>query len=130
MINKENYTRKDQVSTLCDIMINCQCLILDIERGEEDGLFKYDLKRAAKDFITILERSVNAIYGVGHKEIYDAINDGKPEEEIEALKEKHRDSNLEMIRVYEAILHSRKLFDSMSYSDKIMLINKTNEECF
>lgn len=127
MIDKKNLTKKDQVSTLCDIMVNCQCLILDIERAEESGLFRHDLKRAAKSFMAILEKSVDAVYGVGYKEVQQAIEDGRSEEEIQVLRDKHTDANREMIHVYEAIIESRKLFDSMPYSEKIELINNVNE---
>lgn len=40
MLNKKNFIYKDQVSRLCNVMINAQALFEDLEELESEGLFK------------------------------------------------------------------------------------------
>jgi hypothetical protein len=121
MINKSKLIYKDQVATLCNIMLNTQALVEDLETMEEEGLFKFGLKNSAKDFQKKAEASVNQIYGAGHQEILKAEKEGRPEEEIQKLMEQHKVTNMDITRVYEAAVESRKLFDSLTFEEKLNL---------
>jgi hypothetical protein len=127
MIDKKKFIYKDQVTTLCNVMINAQALFDDLEDLEQEGLFKQYLKRLTKDLIAELEKSLGQIYGVGLKDIMKAIKDGKSSEELKEIRQAHRNANIDINLVYETAINSRKEYDKMSFEEKLMLTNILSE---
>lgn len=127
MLDKKNFIYKDQVSRLCNVMINAQALFEDLEELESEGLFKQNLKSQTKSLICLLEKSIGQIYGVGHKEVMQAIREGKSEEEVAEIRLKHKNVNMDITNVYEAAMKSRKEYDEMSFEEKLMLPNILSE---
>lgn len=127
MLDKKNFIYKDQVSRLCNVMINAQALFEDLESLEQEGLFKQNLKSQTKSLMDLLEKSIGQIYGVGHKEVMQAIKEGKSDEEVAEIRQKHNNANMDITRVYEAATKSRKEYDEMSFEEKLMLPNILSE---
>lgn len=127
MLDKKNFIYKDQVSRLCNVMINAQALFEDLEELESEGLFKQNLKSKTKSLMELLEKSIGQIYGVGHKEVMQAIKEGKSDEEVAEIRLKHKNANMDITRVYEAAMKSRKEYDEMSFEEKLMLPNILSE---
>jgi hypothetical protein len=127
MLDKKNFIYKDQVSRLCNVMINAQALFEDLESLEQEGLFKQNLKSHVKGLVVHLENATGQIYGVGHKEIIQAIKEGKSDEEVEEIRRKHNNANMDITRVYEAAMKSRREYDEMSFNEKLMLPNILSE---
>ena len=127
MLDKKKFIYKDQVSRLCNVMINAQALFEDLEELESEGLFKQNLKSQTKSLLELLEKSIGQIYGVGHKEVMQAIKEGKPEEEVAEIRQKHNNANMDINNVYEAAMKSRKEYDQMSFEEKLMLPNILTE---
>ena len=127
MLDKKNFIYKDQVSRLCNVMINAQALFEDLEELESEGLFKQNLKSQTKSLLELLEKSIGQIYGVGHKEVMQAIKEGKSEEEVAEIRQKHNNANMDINNVYEAAMKSRKEYDQMSFEEKVMLPNILSE---
>jgi len=127
MLDKKNFIYKDQVSRLCNVMINAQALFEDLEELESEGLFKQNLKSQTKSLLELLEKSIGQIYGVGHKEVMQAIKEGKSDEEVAEIRLKHNNANMDITNVYEAAMKSRKEYDEMSFEEKLMLPNILTE---
>ena len=108
-------------------MINAQALFEDLEELESEGLFKQNLKSQTKSLLELLEKSIGQIYGVGHKEVMQAIKEGKSEEEVAEIRQKHNNANMDINNVYEAAMKSRKEYDQMSFEEKLMLPNILSE---
>lgn len=127
MLDKKNFIYKDQVIRLCNVMINAQALFEDLEELESEGLFKQNLKSQTNSLLGLLEKSIGQIYGVGHKEVMKAIKEGKSEEEVAEIRQKHNNANMDINNVYEAAMKSRKEYDQMSFEEKLMLPNILSE---
>ena len=118
MINRQNLNRFKAIHILCNIMVNAQELVEDLEAVEEMGLVRHDLKQNVKRTKELCEKSVNNVFGVGLKEFRLAQRSGASEEEIEKLKEKAQLTNHEMLILYDNQLQARKQFLQLSFHER------------
>lgn len=126
MIDKTKL-QQEAISRLCNIMVNAQELIDDLEFMEEANLYKQNLKQSAKRLLEHCEHSVNNIFGVGYKEVTRAIKDGKTEEEVEEIKSKAEISNREILVIYDAAMKSRKEYRNLNLDERLQVLQIVEE---
>lgn len=112
----------EATSRLCNVMVNAQELVEDLEALEEAGLYKKNLKMQVKRTLKMCEQQVNKVFGVGFKKVQAAIKEGKTEEEVERLKETVELENKEMLKVYDAAVRSRNEYHNLDFNERLLVL--------
>ena len=120
-INKKELNA-EITSKLCNVLVNCQELIDDLEDMEEVNLFKNDLKNASKRLLEKLETQVNNVFGVGKKKLAQALRQGKSEEEISELVQEVKEEGREMVEIYDKAMKSRREYRELDFNERILVL--------
>jgi len=121
LLNKEVLTDAEATNKLCNVMLNCQELVDDLEDLQEMGLFKQSLKLAAKQLLNQTLTQVDKIFGVGQKKVFEAMKKNRPKEEIDKLKEQVKVENKEMLHFYEAAMQPRYDFKNLGFEERMLV---------
>lgn len=109
-------------SRLCNVMVNAQELVEDLEALQEIGLYKQQLKGQVRRTLQLCEEQVNRVFGVGFKKIQTAIKEGKSEEEIEELRKTVKIENAEMLKVYDMAVQSRNEYHALDFNERFLVL--------
>lgn len=117
-------------SRLCNVMVNCQELVEDLEALQEVGLFKQQLKGQVRRTFQLCEEQVNKVFGVGFKKVQKEVDlmkkDGHTREEIEAkrdeLLKEAEVSNREMLKVYDMVVRSREEYHDLDFNERLLVL--------
>ena len=93
MIDKSKLTEEMVINKLCNVLINSQELIEDLEDLEEANLFKQELKQNAKRLFVLLEKYVGDVMG--------------------------SNPDTDMVAMYEELMASRRDYRQLSLEDRI-----------
>ena len=109
-------------SKLCNVLVNAQELVDDLEDLQEVGLFRQQLKGSVRNTLKICLDSVDKVFGVGQRKVIAAIKAKKSEDEIEAIRLDAELSNKEMLDVYEMAMKSRYEYRDLEFNERLLVL--------
>lgn len=118
----ETKLNNDITSKLCNVMVNCQELSEDLEDLEEIELYKKNLKMTAKKLSRLCMENVNDIFGVGQKDVIDAIRKKKSDKDVDKIRSKAKIKNEAMIHVYENAMKSRIEYSELTFDERLAVL--------
>lgn len=109
-------------SKLCNVLVNCQELVEDLEDLESVGLYRQNLKANTKNYLNLTLAQVDKVFGVGQRKVIEAIKAKKTEEEIEAIRQESQIENKELVHVYETAMKSRLEYRELEFNERLLVL--------
>lgn len=111
----------EATSRLCNVMVNCQELVEDLEWLEEMGLFKQQLKSQVKRTGQLCMKQVDNVFGVEHRKVRKAIKAGKSKEEVDKIRQDAKLSNSGMLEIYDMASQSRWEYHRLDFNERLLV---------
>lgn len=135
MIDSKKIAKSELVSRLCNLMVNTQDLIEDLEFMREKGLARNQLKQTAGRFQDECEKAIAGIFGAGYKDVQAkekelklAIREKKDaavildlNRQITDLKERDNIANKEILFVYDKSIEAKRYYNDLSLDERFTL---------